>query len=368
MGNRMSGGLRLRSFYVLLGIGCLAHELQFIARQYRWTGSFRLHLEKWGEVSPVFTVFPPVIGLVVHVVIFILALGLIVTHRQQIIASLLAMIVVLSLFTIAPPGISNHYIVVAFALLITATFGALSYFTIKSQGPGTYQGTTEIADVALFRALKHLFVITYFFAAFHKLNEEWFDLTKTAAREFIVPYITPLISLTRGNSTDLIHAMVAVSVYATIALEFSLPFLLLWRTTRILGCLLAVAFNVPIMGQGVVDYPAIVLAFSPIFFTEDELQSLFSQLLSNLTMVRLSIATFLWMYIYLCSPDKIMKTTWQVLNHTGGYSLVAFGDVLLRQGLIFAWVYIGCTFVQELFWNVALKVRSTHDVAYNPNS
>jgi hypothetical protein len=364
----MSGGLRLRLFYVLLGIGCLAHELQFIARQYRWTGSFRLHLEKWGEVSPVFTALPPVIGLVVHVAIIILALGLIVARRQQIIASLLAMVVVLSLFTIAPPGISNHYIVVAFALLSTATFGAISHLTIKDEGQGAYQGTTEIEDVTLFRALKHLFVITYFFAAFHKLNEGWFDLTKTAAQEFIVPYITPLISLIPGNPVDFIHATVAIGVYATIAIEFSLPFLLLWRTTRLLGCLLAVAFNVPIMGQGVVDYPAIVLAFSPIFFSEDELRSLLSQLFSNVTMVRLGSATLLWMYIYLCSPDRIMKTTWRVLNHTGGYSLVAFGDVLLRQGLIFAWVFIGCTIVQELLWNVVLKARSTHYVAYNPNS
>ena len=229
----MSGGLRLRLFYALLGIGCLAHELQFIARQYRWTGSFLLHLERWGEVSPVFTALPPVIGHVVHVAIIILALGLIVARRQQTIASLLAMVVVLSLFTIAPPGISNHYIVAAFALLSAATFGALSHLATKAQEPGTYQSSTEIGDAALFRVLKHLFVITYFFAAFHKLNEDWFDVTKTAAREFMIPYITPLISLIPGNPVDFVHAMVVVGTYSTLAVEFSLPFLLLWRPTRI---------------------------------------------------------------------------------------------------------------------------------------
>ena len=128
------------------------------------------------------------------------------------------------------------------------------------------------------------------------------------------------------------------------------------------------AFNVPIMGQGVVDYPAIVLAFLPLFFSEDELRSLLSRLFSNVTLVRVGVAALLWMYIYLCSPDNILQSTWRVFLHPGGYSLVAFSNSLLRQGLIFAWVYVGCTLVQGLVWDMVLKARSTLHVAYNPNS
>jgi hypothetical protein len=112
--------------------------------------------------------------------------------------------------------------------------------------------------------------LTYAFAAFSKLNPVWFSLADSQALEFVLPY-TDVLGVLRRSAVALLGYL---AIYGTVAIEASLPFMLLWRRTRLPGFFLGLLFHLPMLGQGLMDFPVIMLAFYPLFMSQEETQEL----------------------------------------------------------------------------------------------
>jgi hypothetical protein len=121
----------------------------------------------------------------------------------------------------------------------------------------------SITDGLLVEGIAILLVLTYLSAAFHKLNTEFLSdhgFGAVALRDFL-----------RAGGLHGAPAL-AASAWAVVATELVMP-LVAWRSARLrpLAVLALFVFHFPMLSSmGVSDYPMIVAALYPAWFTPDE--------------------------------------------------------------------------------------------------
>jgi hypothetical protein len=341
--DRLDRDFHLSIFFPLLGVAGAAHVIQFMAQQVTRIGSFLEHAERWREVVPLSTpLFPSAFAVTLNLAMLALSVGLMVSRRRTRLVLLLAPVGLLAL-TVQPVQVSNHYVVLLLAWVVWAVVVALAKL-------GMRQATEEEERAALARtaasgyarAMRNVCVITYFFAAFHKVNAAWFDLEANSAARFARAQLTPLldaIGLPAGGWLDLV--LLPTVIFPVVA-EFAIPALLLSSRFRAWGALLGLVLHLPMFAREVLDYPSLILAFYPLFFSEAELRR-FGAALRNVTTAKglLALAAgggvvLVWLVLVPVTPARPLEPTWAL-------------ETLFGTAIILGFAYVGVTLTWQLF-------------------
>lgn len=197
----------------LLSISVLLHELLNVSNVGRDYVS--------RCVSPVFGLkLNPFVHSVIHILLVIVASGLSLTANPRL---LLPMFLLLTL-TIASYSIrlSNHLVVSWFFFLI---------LTIDFLCHGAITGTSVFG-------IRGLVLLTYAFAAFHKLNNDYFSSRSSCGVRLFHFYFEKSVA-TRWAK----NLVVVVGIWGSVIAEGAIPILLLFNRTRSLGVLLAICLH-----------------------------------------------------------------------------------------------------------------------------
>jgi len=338
---RLDRDLRLAVFWRLLGVAGAAHVIQLMAQQQARAGSFLHHPERWQQVVPLgFGATPSAVAIGLHLALLAASLALAWTGRPALGALWLGPVALLGAF-VQPVTISNHYLVFLLAL---GSLPAVLLLARPGRGaaPARVDACARLAAGGYARALRHVFVITYFFAGFHKLNTGWFDLAGNAAtrlaRAQLVPLLEP-VGLALPWLVDL--ALLPILIFP-VAAELAIPALLLVPRLRPFGALLGIALHLPMFAREVLDYPTLILAFYVLFFPEPEVRR-FGAALRRASPGRVALAglgagavLLVWLVLVPATPARPGDPTWW-LEVVAGAALISF----------FAWVGV------TLAWQIA---------------
>jgi hypothetical protein len=278
----LAGDLRIQIFGALFGLGTVHHELQFILEQYR-TGPFENYMERWSALKPTIG-WSTEVGIALHLVDLLLgALLVILPWRRALLMALAVSFALTNL--VSPERIPSHNSLWLGALAVILIFGLAEI--VERAGPRA-PGDGEATDWYgwTLKGLTWLCALTYFFAAFHKLNPTFLTLATSTAPPFILLLVEPF-GIPRDAALPLLGPAV---IYGTIATEASLPLLLMGRRTRLLGCLVGLVFHLAMMARGIFDFPVSILAFYPLFMSREEARALLARHLTRPSPVRLAIA------------------------------------------------------------------------------
>lgn len=254
---------RLAWFSRLLGLGFIAHVIQAVARSVMTTGGLgaaeffrQAELYAW---TP--GLFPPNgINLLVNWFLFtLLAVCLMLGMRSKWIFSLL-LAVAISHFFALPFRVSNHY------LMCVWSIGLLAMLPLVLR-----KSPSDTVNRTLIVLLRHLMCITYFFAVLHKLNTSFLSPETTSLKVVVPPVLFDFAGLVGLENGGFKNGMFTVLIYATLLTELALPFLLVYKRTRIAGWLLGLIFHGLITYlAGVSDYTIVILSFYILFLDRDD--------------------------------------------------------------------------------------------------
>lgn len=264
--------LRIQLFAIVLALGLLHHEAQFLVQQLR-VGPLGEYMERWGAVRPTLG-WSSEVGLAIHLAVIAISVLILALPRRR--ALLCALPVPFGLSLLASPDrVSSHSSVIVAALVLVVTFAIAE---VAGRGGRRAHADTDAAATDWYDwtlvGLRWLLAWTYAFAAFHKLNPAFFSPAESQAVGFVLPLVEWL-----PVSRDALVAVVGpAAMFGAVAIEACLPFLLLGRRTRLFGCLLGLLFHLPMMAQGLMDFPLVVLAFYPLFLSVDEARAIVDRL------------------------------------------------------------------------------------------
>jgi len=141
-------------------------------------------------------------------------------------------------------------------------------------------------------ATQGLVIILYFFAFFHKLNREYFVMTKSCATAFVDFFCSDR----NISKPRILHFYRYFGVYGTVIIEAMIPLLLCFESTRIWGLILAIGFHFILALIGIVNFSMFMYTGLFAFLNPIELNIL-QQPLSNSGMVGLSICVIMFLLV-----------------------------------------------------------------------
>jgi hypothetical protein len=142
--------------------------------------------------------------------------------------------------------LSNHLIVAWFMLMIVV----LSDVFV---GIG---GSRSNGRELVLLGMQVLVIVTYFLAAFHKLNRDYFSPHVSYAAQ-----LAAFLCWDRGvRNPSLVRGFSRYSIYSTVAFEAAIPIFLLVPVTRAWGLLLALMFQFSLALLGIVNFSAVMYA------------------------------------------------------------------------------------------------------------
>lgn len=147
------------------------------------------------------------------------------------------------------PYLVNHYVLLVLAG--AAILGVLAVRALQSPLPDR----SEIGDV-VFSVTSVGILVTYVWAAFHKINSDFFDPVISCAVDHYNTFAESVNVLPTVSGGAAGHAL----AYGTVAVEFAIPALLVFRRTRVAGLVLGVAFHLAMGVNGHPAFSAIALA------------------------------------------------------------------------------------------------------------
>jgi hypothetical protein len=273
----LDGDVRIGLFAFLFALGTLHHELQFILEQQR-VGPIGEYMERWSRVKPS-SGWPSEVGLAFHAADIIISLLILVLPWRRALLCLLAVPFLPSLLA-SPERIPSHTSLMAGALAVVLTLSAAE---VVERVGGRRSARAERTDWYgwTLTGLTALCALTYLFAAFHKLNAGWF--AGNAGASMLAASLRPL-----GVPPIAKTLLEDPVTYGTLAVELALPCLLLLRRTRLLGCLLGLLFHLPMLAEGVMDFPTVALAFYPLFLSPGQARHLLGRCLTRPSVPRLA--------------------------------------------------------------------------------
>ena len=276
----LASDLRLDLFAVVFAIGTLHHEVQFILEQQR-VGPFTEYMERWSQAKPTIG-WPSEVGIALHLADILIAVLVIMLPWRRALLCLLAVPFLLSQLA-SPERIASHNSLMAGALVVLLVLGlAETIERVTRRGEADAQQTDWYGWTLI--GLTWLCALTYAFAAFHKLSPAVF----WPPRSQIVQLVLPLLRLLGVPDGITVTYLAYPLIYGTVILEAVLPLLLFWRPTRLLGCFLGLAFHLPQMAVGVLDFPTLIVAFYPLFLSLEEARELLARLLAWPSLPRLA--------------------------------------------------------------------------------
>jgi hypothetical protein len=271
--------LRFEVFAILFALGTIHHELQFVLEQ-QLSGPLTGYLERSALVRPTVP-WPSSVGIGLHLGCMVLAVLMLVLPWRRLLACLLAVTFLFS-YAASPERIPSHNTLMAAGLAVVLLFGLMEVLGRWRLTPLGFR-TTDWYGWTL-TGLAWCCALTYWFAAFHKLNPRFFEPSSSPIQVFIVPFAR-LLGLPGATLVDLVALPLIV---ATVLTEASLPFLLWYRPTRLYGCLLGIIFHLVMMSQAVQDFPILIVAFYPTFLSVAELQQVLQASLRRPSRLRLA--------------------------------------------------------------------------------
>ncbi|MBA2446712.1 MAG: HTTM domain-containing protein [Chloroflexi bacterium] len=263
--------LRFDLFAVVFAVGTLHHELQFILEQQR-VGPFAEYMERWGRAKQTIG-WPSEVGIALHLADILIAVLVLVLPWRRALLCLLAVPFLLSQLA-SPERIASHNSLMAGALAVLLVLGVAEIVERASWRGESDRERTDWYSWTLI-GLSWLCALTYIFAAFHKLSPTVF----WPPRSQIVDLVAPLLRLLGVPRDWTVNYLGYPLIYGTVILEAVLPLLLFWRPTRLVGCFLGLAFHLPQMAMGVLDFPTLIVAFYPLFLSLEEARALVGRLL-----------------------------------------------------------------------------------------
>jgi predicted DCC family thiol-disulfide oxidoreductase YuxK len=345
---------RLRAFYVLFGVGAVAHVCQIIARQHTQLGTFLFYAERWEPVLPVGFPGLPLVASGLNLLFLLCGVMLIVGRRPLLWGTLLFVVGVAKMWTFVE-WIPNHY-----NLLLLGSFATALLFGIRLHasraGTAHAAAVERLTDEWFCRAMRHVIAITYLFAFVHKLNYGWFDPSGHSAGNFLYVFARPVLRLIGGEGPTASVAIGQMAVYSTLLIEAALPILLWIRRLRPYGVMLGISFHVIMMAQSILDYPTLILGFYPLFFNEAEFRAFVRNAVAVVTPGKLwaslalgTYAAFVWRIPTL---TRLQQPDW-----TGPKLL----ESMLGDLLIYGWTYVGIA----MLWQVLFRPRAAPVVLYD---
>jgi hypothetical protein len=335
---RLRSDLRLDLFAIVFALGTIHHEVQFLLEQ-QITGSLFNYLERSALVRPTVG-WPSSLAVGLHVADIVVSLLILVLPYRRALLCLLALTFLPSQL-VSPERTPSHNSMMIFSLAIILDFGLAEIAErIRSGRWASEHGTDWLRWTST--GLLWMCALTYFFAGFHKLNERFFSPDASPVLAFVLPYAT-LLGISRGTAVAYFgYPMIILTVVA----ELALPFLLLWSRTRLFGALLGVLFHLVMMGQGVMDFPVLILAFYPLFLTIPEARQLLAKCLSRpplLQLILLIVITGLGVAaIRGASQVRLLYTP----DPTSG---LAFLHAVLSYATFLLFVHLALTLTRLLF-------------------
>ncbi|MCR9117228.1 MAG: HTTM domain-containing protein [bacterium] len=258
--------------------------------------------------------------------------------------SVVAFLVMITLhfvsFAIDLPYVVNHWMfvgIIDIAIIFAALINVIRNRSIAISGAALYRDLAPSLRVSV--------IVMYTFAAFAKLNWDFFDLELSAAVSLYGDLADKVRVLPRNS------VMHTIAMFGTAALECSLPVLLVFRRTRVVGIFIAFGFHFAMGVAGFIPFSGFALAllflFAPDEFVDrlDEIRRSESWILKRLDPVlRWSQSVFaplvvggLWImiscartYEWLPANDVRMAVI------RGGQAL--FAIYYLLAGGLFCWI------------------------------
>jgi hypothetical protein len=247
---------------VVFALGTLHHELLFILEQ-QHVGPFTQYMERWAQAKPT-SGWPSEVGVALHLADILISLLILALPWRRELLCLLAIPFLLSQLA-SPSKIASHNSVMAAGLALVLILGLAEWVErVIQRGQGRLRGTDWYGWTLT--GLISVCTLTYLFAALLKLSPDVFWPAQSQVMDLMLPY-----ARAAGMSTATALGLFGYPViYGTILTELLLPILLLRERTRLLGCFLGLVFHLLMMGQGIVDFPTVILAFYPAFLSVNQ--------------------------------------------------------------------------------------------------
>jgi hypothetical protein len=259
--------LRFQLFAVVFAVGTIAHELEFLVEVVT-VGPLTEYMERWGRAVPT-PPWPSWGGLALHLGDLAIALCLLVVRRKREGLCLLAVVFLASQLA-SPHRLASHNSLMIGGLLMVLVL-ALGEWGERLVAHRRRRRPRIDWLGATLQGLTWICALTYFFAFFYKLNREWFSASSRGS-DFLARPLAPILSWLDAPAAS--RAVEALAIYGTLLLEVALPCLLFLPRTRRLGCFLGAGFHLPMMMQGVIGFPVLILAFYPAFLESGEAKAL----------------------------------------------------------------------------------------------
>jgi hypothetical protein len=272
--------LRFRLFAALFALGLINHELQFILEQQRY-GPFLQYLE---ILRPARTTidWPSSVGVGLHLADLLVGV-LVLLRPDRGCFALLGLTFPVTLL-VSPDRVASHCSLMAAAAVVVLLLGLGEAVEVALR-----PAARAAARVGWLRwsrlSLVAFCLLTYAFAGLNKLNTQWLSPAESDVRDFVIAPIR-LLGLPLEPSLGL---LLAPAMYGTIAVELGLALLLPWRRAAPFAILLGLLFHLPMLAQGVGDFPTVILAFYPLFLSEQQAAELVARYRSRPSPQRLAL-------------------------------------------------------------------------------
>jgi hypothetical protein len=331
--------VRFKLFARIFALGTISHELEFLLEQAR-IGPMTQYMELWSRVIPSVG-WSSRTGLALHFSDIAISLLILILPWSRELVCLLAGTFLFSELA-SPARIASHCSLMAGGLLVVLILGLAEWTELIARRRAPAVAPTEWYAWTLV-GLRWICALTYFFAFFYKLNPNWFS-SESRAPAFLLSPLEPLLDLL-GVPGGYHLVLAPVAIYGTLAIELSLPALMLVERTRLAGALIGLVFNLGMILQGVSDFPVLIVAFYPAFLSLAQARELVHRCLARPTLARLAATALVsalwfaqnrpranWMYLHTNLPAPLMAA----------YSGLAFASFVLL-------IYVAVTLAAWLF-------------------
>lgn len=255
----LASDLRLEIFARVLAFGTIAHVLEFIMEQAR-VGPLTEYMERWSRIIPSVG-WSSRTGLALQMATVAVSLAIFFLPYTRELLCLLGATFLLSQLA-SPERIASHCSMMTGGFLVILFLAIAEWIDLARRGRAGTAVSSQWYRWTLI-GLRWVCALTYFFAFFYKLNPNWFSI-EGKAPGFLIRPLEPFLNVI--GIADSAHRVLApIAIYGTLAIELFLPMLLYFRRTRLPGFLIGVIFSLGMVGQGVADFPILIVAFYATF-------------------------------------------------------------------------------------------------------
>ncbi len=294
---------QLTWFYVMLGLGCFAHELLWIDTYVLSDGAtLGSYLRPYQLLTPTVPWSEPVV-FAAHIVFILFAGLMILDRRGQSLWATLQFPVVCTHYLIQGTKPSNHLFFLGVALAIHAVY-VLIDVAAHRLGRHTREFVSQNRRFLRLNCLM-LLASTYIVAGLMKLNYDFVQPSTTIAAGFAWKPISPfnhILVEMLGRNHPLAEAMWTlygvIGIAATFFFEFGIPICLLVPRMRRLGMAMGVFFHLMILYGSAMDFSVIAMSLYPLVLTAPEFATLANRCYKQPT--RFALLSSALLSLYLC--------------------------------------------------------------------